>query len=96
MRPASGRQHRRPSRHRDDPIDLEPLGGHSVDGHGRPHQVAELVEADVSEQLRLASVTDGLLGDVRFDELGDLVRAPVTVYRMTAEGLEVDRVVTVP
>ena len=41
-------------------------------------------------------MTDGLLGDVRFDELGDLVRAPVTIYRMTAEGLEVDRVVTVP
>jgi branched-chain amino acid transport system substrate-binding protein len=50
----------------------------------------------VSEQLRHASVTDGLLGDVRFDELGDLVRPPVTIYRMTAEGLEVDRVVTVP
>src|SRR6185503_17180779 len=50
----------------------------------------------VSEQLRRASTTDGLLGDVRFDELGDLVRAPVTIYRMTAEGLEVERVVTVP
>jgi DNA-binding SARP family transcriptional activator/ABC-type branched-subunit amino acid transport system substrate-binding protein len=88
--------------------ELEARGGDAGPDLGAAYgaQAAELLldaiarsdgtRRSVSEQLRLASVTDGLLGDVRFDELGDLVRAPVTIYRMTAEGLEVERVVTVP
>jgi branched-chain amino acid transport system substrate-binding protein len=50
----------------------------------------------VSEQLRRASVTDGLLGAIRFDEFGDPVPATLPVYRITAEGQVVDRIVTVP
>jgi branched-chain amino acid transport system substrate-binding protein len=51
--------------------------------------------ASVTEELRQATVEDGLLGDISFDRYGDLVEGPVTIYRVTGKGLVVDRVVTV-
>ena len=51
--------------------------------------------ASVTEELRAATVEDGLLGDIRFDRYGDLVEGPVTIFRVTRKGQVVDRVVTV-
>ena len=49
----------------------------------------------VTRALRATHVEDGILGDIRFDEHGDLLEGPVTIYRVTRHGLTVDRVVTV-
>jgi branched-chain amino acid transport system substrate-binding protein len=49
--------------------------------------------ASVTEELRRATVEDGLLGDISFDRYGDLVEGPVTIYRVTREGAVVDRVI---
>jgi branched-chain amino acid transport system substrate-binding protein len=51
--------------------------------------------ASVNRELRAARVEDGILGDIRFDDHGDLVEGPVTIYRFTRKGPTVDRVVTV-
>jgi ABC-type branched-subunit amino acid transport system substrate-binding protein/DNA-binding beta-propeller fold protein YncE len=49
----------------------------------------------VTRELRRTRVEDGILGDIRFDDNGDLVEGPVTIYRFTRKGPTVDRVVTV-
>jgi len=51
--------------------------------------------ASVTRELRTATVEDGLLGDISFDRFGDLVEAPVTIFRVTRKGPIVDRVITV-
>jgi DNA-binding SARP family transcriptional activator/ABC-type branched-subunit amino acid transport system substrate-binding protein/DNA-binding beta-propeller fold protein YncE len=51
--------------------------------------------ASVNRELRRTRVEDGILGDIRFDDSGDLVEGPVTIYRFTPKGPTVDRVVTV-
>jgi DNA-binding SARP family transcriptional activator/ABC-type branched-subunit amino acid transport system substrate-binding protein len=58
----------------------------------------------VTEELRRTTVEDGILGDIRFDEYGDLVEGPVTIFRVVGkgrpgllpgyEGAVVDRVIT--
>jgi branched-chain amino acid transport system substrate-binding protein len=42
--------------------------------------------ASVTRELRRTSVEDGILGDIRFDRNGDLVRGPVTIVRVTGKG----------
>lgn len=49
----------------------------------------------VTRALRGTHVEDGILGEVRFDEHGDLLEGPVTIYRVAKHGPRVDRVVTV-
>ncbi len=49
--------------------------------------------ASVAEELRAATVEDGILGNIRFDRYGDLVEGPVTIYRLTQKGMVVDRVI---
>jgi branched-chain amino acid transport system substrate-binding protein len=49
----------------------------------------------VTRALRSTHVEDGILGDIRFDEHGDLLEGPVTIYRVARGGLTVDRVVSV-
>ena len=51
--------------------------------------------ASVTRALRSTRVEDGILGDIRFDEHGDLLEGPVTIYRVARHGLTVHRVVTV-
>jgi DNA-binding SARP family transcriptional activator/ABC-type branched-subunit amino acid transport system substrate-binding protein len=51
--------------------------------------------ASVAAELRRTSVRDGLLGEVRFDRFGDLVDPPVSLYRLTDDDAELDRVLTV-
>jgi ABC-type branched-subunit amino acid transport system substrate-binding protein len=51
--------------------------------------------ASVTRELRATRVEDGILGDIRFDDNGDLVEGPFTIYRFTRKGPTVDRVVTV-
>ena len=36
---------------------------------------------------------DGILGDIRFDEYGDLAEGPVTIFRIARKRAVVDRVV---
>ena len=52
----------------------------------------------VTKQLFKTKVRNGILGDIQFDKNGDLVEAPVTIYRVVhpsraPNGLAVDRVV---
>jgi ABC-type branched-subunit amino acid transport system substrate-binding protein/DNA-binding beta-propeller fold protein YncE len=49
----------------------------------------------VTRELRATRVEEGILGDIRFDDHGDLLEGPVTIYRFTRKGPTVDRVVTV-
>ena len=61
--------------------------------------------SSVNRELRRTTVEDGILGDIRFDENGDLVEGPVTFFRAVgprqpsstslagAEGLAFDRVI---
>ena len=58
--------------------------------------------SSVVRELRRTTVEDGILGDIRFDENGDLVEGPVTIFRVVgkgqpgplpAEGAVVDRVI---
>jgi DNA-binding SARP family transcriptional activator/ABC-type branched-subunit amino acid transport system substrate-binding protein/streptogramin lyase len=42
--------------------------------------------SSVTEELRRTTVEDGLLGDIRFDEYGDLVEGPVTIFRVVGKG----------
>jgi branched-chain amino acid transport system substrate-binding protein len=48
----------------------------------------------VTRELFRTEVEDGILGDIRFDEHGDLVEGPVTIYRIVGGRPVVDRVVT--
>jgi DNA-binding SARP family transcriptional activator/ABC-type branched-subunit amino acid transport system substrate-binding protein len=60
--------------------------------------------SSVTRELRRTRIEDGILGDIRFDQNGDLVEGPVTVFRVVGkgdrnsqdgyEGADVDRVVT--
>jgi branched-chain amino acid transport system substrate-binding protein len=60
--------------------------------------------SSVTEELRRTTVEDGILGDIRFDEHGDLVEGPFTIFRVVGkghpglvpgyEGAVVDRVIT--
>jgi branched-chain amino acid transport system substrate-binding protein len=50
--------------------------------------------ASVTRELFRTEVEDGILGDIRFDENGDLVEGPVTIYRIVGKRAVVDRVVT--
>jgi ABC-type branched-subunit amino acid transport system substrate-binding protein len=36
----------------------------------------------VTRELRGTTVEDGILGDIKFDENGDLIEGPVTIYRV--------------
>jgi hypothetical protein len=47
------------------------------------------------EELRQTDVRGGILGDVSWDANGDLVEAPVTVFRAHDRKFVVDRVVVV-
>jgi branched-chain amino acid transport system substrate-binding protein len=49
----------------------------------------------VTEQLRQTNVRGGILGDVSWDEHGDLLDGPVTVFRARDHEFVVDRVVVV-
>ncbi len=59
--------------------------------------------SSVTEELRRTTVEDGILGDIRFDEYGDLMEGPVTIFRVVGksqpgllpfwEGAVVDRVI---
>ena len=40
----------------------------------------------VARELRRTTVEDGILGDIRFDENGDPVEAPVTIFRVIGKG----------
>jgi branched-chain amino acid transport system substrate-binding protein len=51
--------------------------------------------ASVASEVRRTKVVDGILGDVSFDEDGDLVEGPVTVLRVEDGKFVVDRVVRV-
>ena len=42
--------------------------------------------SSVTEELRRTSVENGILGDVRFDENGDLVEGPFTIFRVVGKG----------
>jgi branched-chain amino acid transport system substrate-binding protein len=60
--------------------------------------------SSVVQELRRTAVEDGILGDIRFDENGDLVEGPFTIFRVVGkghpgllpgdEGAVVDRVIT--
>lgn len=49
--------------------------------------------ASVTRELLATDVKDGILGNIRFDERGDLVSGPVTIYRLGSRKAEVDRVI---
>jgi branched-chain amino acid transport system substrate-binding protein len=42
--------------------------------------------ASVNRELRRTSVEDGILGDIRFDRNGDLLRGPITIVRVAGKG----------
>jgi ABC-type branched-subunit amino acid transport system substrate-binding protein len=48
----------------------------------------------VTRELCQTKVEDGILGDIRFDRYGDLVEAPVTIFRIIGRRAVVDRIVT--
>jgi DNA-binding SARP family transcriptional activator/ABC-type branched-subunit amino acid transport system substrate-binding protein len=50
--------------------------------------------SSVTRELRRTRVDDGILGDIRFDRNGDLVEAPVTVYRVDDKRYVVTDVIT--
>jgi ABC-type branched-subunit amino acid transport system substrate-binding protein len=45
---------------------------------------SEGTRASVTRMLFRTEVDGGILGDIRFDENGDLVEGPVTIYRSSA------------
>jgi branched-chain amino acid transport system substrate-binding protein len=49
----------------------------------------------VTRQLRRTRIEGGILGDIRFDKNGDLLEAPVTIFRVAGKRPVVDRVITV-
>ena len=42
--------------------------------------------SSVVQELRRTTVEDGILGDIRFDEYGDLVEGPFTIFRVVGKG----------
>ena len=42
--------------------------------------------ASVTRELLETTIEDGILGDIRFDEYGDLVEGPVTIFRVVGKG----------
>ena len=48
----------------------------------------------MTRALRGTRIRDGILGDIRFDEFGDLVEGPVTIYRVVGKRPVIDRVLT--
>jgi len=48
----------------------------------------------VTRELFRTNVEGGILGDLRFDENGDLVEGPVTIFRIAGKQVVVDRVVS--
>jgi DNA-binding SARP family transcriptional activator/ABC-type branched-subunit amino acid transport system substrate-binding protein len=42
--------------------------------------------SSATRELRGTTVEDGILGDIRFDEYGDLVAGPVTIFRVVGKG----------
>jgi branched-chain amino acid transport system substrate-binding protein len=60
--------------------------------------------SSVTRELRRTRIEDGILGDIRFDQNGDLVEGPVTIFRVLGkgdlnsqdgyQGADVDRVIT--
>jgi DNA-binding SARP family transcriptional activator/ABC-type branched-subunit amino acid transport system substrate-binding protein len=51
--------------------------------------------ASVTRELRRTKVDQGILGSIRFDDNGDLVEGPVTIFRVSRNGPVVDRVISV-
>jgi hypothetical protein len=51
--------------------------------------------SSVTDELRRTRVEHGILGDIRFDHDGDVVKAPVTMFRIAGKRAVVDRVITV-
>jgi DNA-binding SARP family transcriptional activator/ABC-type branched-subunit amino acid transport system substrate-binding protein/DNA-binding beta-propeller fold protein YncE len=51
--------------------------------------------ASVTHELRRTRVDGGILGSIRFDDNGDLVEGPVTIFRVSRNGPVVDRVISV-
>lgn len=49
--------------------------------------------SSVTRELFRTRIRDGILGDIRFDENGDLLEGPVTIYRIADHRAVVDRVV---
>ena len=49
----------------------------------------------VTRELRRTRIEGGIHGDIRFDQNGDLVEAPVTIFRVAGKGPVVDRVIMV-
>ncbi|MBD0318070.1 MAG: hypothetical protein ICV71_06045, partial [Thermoleophilia bacterium] len=49
--------------------------------------------SSVTRELFRTDVEGRILGDVRFDENGDLVEAPVTIFRIAGKRVVVDRVI---
>jgi Periplasmic binding protein len=49
----------------------------------------------VTRELRRTIIEDGILGDIRFDQNGDLVEAAGTIFRLAGRRAIVDRVITV-
>jgi len=41
--------------------------------------------SSVTRELRRTSVKNGILGNIRFDQNGDLVEAPVTIFRVVGK-----------
>jgi len=82
------------------------LGAGQLPGLGPPYaaQAAEVLldaiaasdgtRASVTRRLLEATVDGSVLGPIRFDANGDIVAKPVSVYRVTRQGLALDDVVT--
>jgi branched-chain amino acid transport system substrate-binding protein len=51
--------------------------------------------SSVTRELRHTRIEDGILGEIRFDENGDLVEAPVTIFRVATNGPVVNLLITV-
>jgi DNA-binding SARP family transcriptional activator/ABC-type branched-subunit amino acid transport system substrate-binding protein len=51
--------------------------------------------ASVNREVRRTRIDQGILGSIRFDDNGDLVEGPVTIFRVTPRGPVVDRVISV-
>jgi branched-chain amino acid transport system substrate-binding protein len=51
--------------------------------------------ASVNREVRRTRIDQGILGSIRFDDNGDLVEGPVTIFRVTPRGPVVDRLISV-
>jgi branched-chain amino acid transport system substrate-binding protein len=50
----------------------------------------------VTREVRRTKIENGILGRISFDRYGDLVAAPLTLYRIASARMVVDRVITAP